>query len=67
MAIGSGDTIRRYGLVFTGLGFVVSEAQARTSVSLFLLPADPDAELSPPPQHHVCLCAAMLPTMMIMD
>jgi hypothetical protein len=29
-----------------GVGFEVSEAQARPSVTLFLLPADPDVGLS---------------------
>ena len=61
--IGSG-TVRRYGLVGCGLGegsmslgvgFEVSNAQARPSVTLFLLPEDPDVELSAPLQHHVCL------------
>jgi hypothetical protein len=47
--IGS-DTIRRCGIVrgsmLLGVGFGVSNAQARSSVTLFLLPANPDVELS---------------------
>jgi hypothetical protein len=36
--------------------------------SLSLLPADQDVELSLLPlQHRVCLCAAMLPAMMMID
>ena len=49
-----------------GAGFEIFETQARLCVSVFLLPADPDVELSalsPAP----CLHAAMLPTVMIMD
>ena len=48
-----------------GVGFEVSEAQARPRGSR--LPVDPDAELSVPLWHHVCVCTIMLPTMMIMD
>lgn len=43
------------------VGFEGSEAQARSKVSLFLLPMDLDVELL---QHHVCLHPAMLPTIM---
>ena len=51
-----------------GMGFEVLHAQARPSVthSLLLLPADPDVELAPSPD-HVFLHAAMLPTTMTMD
>jgi hypothetical protein len=50
------------------VGFEESETQARPNVALFLLPADVDVELSTLPlQHHVCLYAAMFPTMRIMD
>ena len=45
----------------TGHGLEVSEAQARPSVSLFLLLSDPDVELSATLQHHVCRCATMFP------
>ena len=31
-----------------GMAFDISDAQARTSVVVFLLPADPDVELSAP-------------------
>ena len=45
-----------------GVGFEVSEAQARPSAHfLFLLPTDPDVELSAPSP------APCLPAMMIMD
>ena len=52
-----------------GVGFEESYAQAPPCVghSLSLLPEDQDVELLAPLQHHVCLSAAMLPTMMIMD
>ena len=43
------------GSMSLGVGFEVSNAQARPSVTLFLLPEDPDVELSAPLQHHVCL------------
>lgn len=42
------------------VGFEASSAQARTSDSLFLLPVDPDIELSATVQHHVFLCATVL-------
>jgi hypothetical protein len=58
------ESIRRSGLdggsVFLEVDFEVSKAQARPSVSLFLLPTDPDVELSAtsptscvPACHHV--------------
>ena len=52
-----------------GVGFGVSNAQARPSVSLFLLPANPDVELPTILQHHdaICLHFAMLPSMITMD
>jgi hypothetical protein len=43
-----------------GVGFEVSEAQARPNVTLFLLPADPDVELSAPFPAH-CLPVCFLP------
>ena len=52
------------------VGFEVSYAQATPSVThslLLLLPSDQDVELSVFLQHCVCLDAAMLPTVMIMD
>jgi hypothetical protein len=51
------------------LGMVLRfpNAQARPSDLLFLLPSDSDVELSATSLHHVCLDAAMLPIMMIMD
>jgi hypothetical protein len=46
---GSG-TIWRCGFVeesmSTGVGFEVSKAQPKTNVSIFVLPVDPDVELS---------------------
>jgi hypothetical protein len=45
--------------VSLGVGFEVSNAQPRPSVSLFLLSADPDVEL--PVTSPICLCAAVLP------
>lgn len=36
-------------------------------VSLFLLSANPDEELSAPPQTHICLCATRLPVVMTMN
>ena len=48
-------------------GFEVSEAQARPSVTLFLLPANPDVELSATFPALYLPHDAMLPTMMIMD
>lgn len=36
-------------------------------LSSFLLPADSDVELSAPLQHHVWLCAALLPAITIID
>lgn len=62
------DTLRRCGLgVSRGVGFEVSEVQARSSDSIhLLLPADQDVELpaSPAP----CLPAAtMFPAMTIKD
>lgn len=36
-------------------------------LSLFLLPVDPSVELSANSQHHVCMHAAILPTMVTMD
>jgi hypothetical protein len=47
--------------------FEISEAQARPRVSLFLLPMDPDVDLSAPLQHHVYLHVAMFPSGMSMD
>lgn len=44
----------------TGVGFGVSKC-----LSLLLRPADLDGELSATSRHHVCLHAAMLPTMPI--
>jgi hypothetical protein len=71
---GSG-TIRRYSLVGVGVafleemchcrwGFKVLDAQARPSVSPFLLPTDQDVELSttPPPP---CLLACILPFLLL--
>ena len=55
------------GSVSLGEGFRASKSKARPSVFLFLLSADQDVELSAPLQHHVCLCATMLPDMMVMD
>ena len=55
------------GSVSLGVGFEVSEAQAGPSGSHSLLPADQEVELSVSLQHHACLPAAMLPTMIIMD
>jgi hypothetical protein len=50
------------------MAFEISKALAMSSVALFLLPEDLDRELPATLlQHHVCLHAAMLPTMMIMD
>ena len=34
------------GTVSLGMGFVVSNSQARPTISLFMLPVDPDLELS---------------------
>ena len=52
-----------------GMGLKVSYVQATpiVEVSLFLLPSDPDVELSATLQHHVCLHATMLPAMMTMN
>lgn len=52
------------GKVCQRVGFEVSEAQVRPSGSLlFLLPANPDIDLSAPLQYHICLYSTMLPTM----
>lgn len=57
---------RKY--VTRGVGFGVSNAQTRPSVSLFMLPVDPDVELSAPLQYHISyLLAAVLPTRLITD
>ena len=55
-------TIRRCGLVggSVPLGFEVSEAQARFSVSLFLVPADRDVEELLAPSPGPCLPALHL-------
>ena len=62
--------IRRCGLVGGSVsqevGFEVSKAQPRSSVSLFLLPVDPDVKFSLL-QHRVCPRATMLPDTMTMD
>jgi hypothetical protein len=50
-----------------GWGFRVSNARARPSGFLFLLPVDKDVELLATLQHHVCLHATVLPAMMIID
>lgn len=42
-----------------GVAFGVSKSQAKPSVFLCLLPADPDIELSASLQYHVCLDSAM--------
>jgi hypothetical protein len=47
------------------VGFVISFAQVTFSDSLFLISLDEDVPLFL--QHQVCLRAAMLPAMMIMD
>lgn len=55
------------GSVSQRVGFEVSEAQARPSVALFLLPANPEVEFA---ATSPALCLPhddMLPTMMIMD
>lgn len=44
------------------VGFEVSEVSQR---SFFLLPVVLDIEFSVPRQYHVCLHAAMIPTVMI--
>ena len=49
------------------VGFEVSEAQARPSVALFLLPANPDVEFSATSPAPCLPHDAMLPTMMITD
>ena len=63
----------RYGLVGIGVDFLeemqevgVQILKPQTSVSLFLLLADPDAEVQLP-LYHVFLCAPMPPAMMIKD
>lgn len=62
-------TIRRCDLVrgSTSLwvGFEVSDARVRPSGSLFLLCMDPVLELSVALQHHICLHATLLPTMIM--
>jgi hypothetical protein len=72
-------TIRKCGLVgvvvalleevcHCGWAFEVSNAQTQPSLhTLFLLPAGPDVEFSATLQHHVCLHATILPTMMTVD
>ena len=56
--------IRRYGLV--GRGVSLEVARPRVSLSLFcLLIWMQNSQL--PLQHHVCLHAAMLPAMMIVN
>ena len=49
------------------VGFEIFKAQDWPVTFLRLLPVDLDAELSPVLRHHVCLHAAMLPIVMIMD
>jgi hypothetical protein len=62
--------IRKYGLagrgvellkenVSLGMDFAILKAQYRYSASFFLLPEDPETELStsPPPGLPVCCCA----------
>lgn len=61
-------TVRSCGLgrgVSLGLGFEVSEAEARPSVIPFLLIQMWDSRLIR--QHRVCLCTAVLPATRIMD
>jgi hypothetical protein len=53
------------GLVGGGVGFEVSEAL--TTHCSFLLPVDMTYHSQLPLQHYVCLPAAMLPAMKIMD
>jgi hypothetical protein len=50
------------------VGFEVLDAEVKpVSYSLFLLPIDPDIELSTPLLDYVCLCAAMLLAKLIMN
>jgi hypothetical protein len=49
------------------LGLRCSSQAQFLSLSLSLLPAGLDVELSPPLQNHICLRVTMLPTMMTMD
>ena len=51
-----------------GVGFEVSHTQEKPSVvdSHLLLPTDQEEDPQVLLQHHVCLDAAMIPTMMIM-
>lgn len=53
--------------VSRGVSFGVLNAQARPSVSLFLLPDNPDVELSVSLQHHKCLHTTMFLAVIIMD
>ena len=46
-----------------GVGFYISEDQARPSASLFLMPLDLDVDLLL--QHHICLCATMFPVVSV--
>jgi hypothetical protein len=59
------ESIRRYGLVggsvLLGMGFKVSEAQARPSVSLFLLSEVLNVELSAPPAPCLPACHHTFP------
>lgn len=54
--------IKRYGSVGGSMSLGVAsellKAQARPSVSLFLLPVDPNVELSIPVSVPLCLCAS---------
>lgn len=54
------------GSVSTGMGFEFSEAQSRPGVSLFLLPVDPDGELSDISLASRRLSAATFPAVLTM-
>ena len=60
--------IRRCGLVERGVSLSVGlgfqKLKPGPGLFLFLLPMNPDAEISVTLQHHVCLQATMLPALM---
>jgi hypothetical protein len=53
-------------LLEVGLEIVETQNPGLVAHNLLLLPAKPDI-FQLPPQHHVCLLTAMLPTVMLMD
>jgi hypothetical protein len=63
VVLSTGNVImRRYGLVGTWVALL-----EKVHLSLFLLHPYVNVELSASLQHHICLCATMLSTILMMD